>query len=221
MCGRRSKQRRLLEPAFLLGLKNWGLGGPRDILPRDRYTAWGGENLQDRFGGLGGEQWRHQVCFKFTHTKENKMEANGAFSQTLIFFQHYFVQHFRARRMQRSQRATIQGKKYQSYKKHFQTFFRIANILYSTRAQRSAFLAQELEQNCQKSTQNQGCISTKSLHSAHTNFPQVNTKRLFTHFLFNLMGGLMRIKFEYLLGIHQQITVRLGTPLQCASDRKC
>ena len=54
MCGRRSKQRRLLEPAFLLGLKNWGLGGPRDILPRDRYTAWGGENLQDRFGGLGG-----------------------------------------------------------------------------------------------------------------------------------------------------------------------
>ena len=54
MCGRRSKQRRLLEPAFLLGLKNWGLGGPRDILLGDRYTAWGGENLQDRFGGLGG-----------------------------------------------------------------------------------------------------------------------------------------------------------------------
>ena len=54
MCGRRSKQRRLLETVFMLGLKIWGLGGPRDILLGDRYTAWGGENLQDRFGGLGG-----------------------------------------------------------------------------------------------------------------------------------------------------------------------
>ena len=42
-------------------------------------TCWAG---LERWGGL----WRHQVCFKFTHTKENKMEANGAFSQTLIFF---------------------------------------------------------------------------------------------------------------------------------------
>ena len=54
MCGRRSKQRRLLETVFMLGLKIWGPGGPRDILLGDRYTAWGGENLQGRFGGLGG-----------------------------------------------------------------------------------------------------------------------------------------------------------------------
>ena len=54
MCGRRSKQRRLLKTVFMLGLKIWRLGGPRDILLGDRYTAWGGENLQDRFGGLGG-----------------------------------------------------------------------------------------------------------------------------------------------------------------------
>ena len=86
MCGRRSKQRRLLKTVFMLGLKIWRLGGPRDILLGDRYTAWGGENLQDRFGGLGGGQWRHQVCFKFTHTKENKMEASwGIFTNFDIF----------------------------------------------------------------------------------------------------------------------------------------
>ena len=49
--------------------------------------------------------------------------AAGAFSQTLIFFQMIFSQHFRARRMQRSQRATIQGKNIKDIKsifKHFQ-----------------------------------------------------------------------------------------------------
>ena len=105
MCGRRSKQRRLLKPAFLLGLKYWGLGKPvcvyaaRDLTPRGKDITWYSENLLGGFREVGGGLWRHQVCFKYTHTKENKMEANGAFSQTLIFFQHYFVQHFRARRI--------------------------------------------------------------------------------------------------------------------------
>ena len=74
MCGRRSKQRRLLEPAFLLGLKNWGLGGPRDILLGDRYTAWGGENLQDRFGGLGGGVVAPSSLFQ-VHTHKGKQDG--------------------------------------------------------------------------------------------------------------------------------------------------
>ena len=71
MCGRRSKQRRLLELAFLLGLK---LGGPRDILPRDRYTAWGGENLQDRFGGLGGGSGAIKSASS-SHTHKGKQDG--------------------------------------------------------------------------------------------------------------------------------------------------
>ena len=56
-------------------------------------TCWAG---LERWGGAMAPRSLLQV---HTHTKENKMEANGAFSQTLIFFQHYFVQHFRARRI--------------------------------------------------------------------------------------------------------------------------
>ena len=100
MCGRRLRQRRLLKPAFLLGLKKWGLGGPRDILPRDKYITWYSENLLGGFREMGGGAMAPRSLLQVhTHTKENKMEANGAFSQTLIFFQHYFVQHFRARRI--------------------------------------------------------------------------------------------------------------------------
>ena len=86
MCGRRSKQRRLLEPAFLLGLKNWGLGGPRDILLGDRYTAWGGENLQDRFGGLGGGVVAPSSLLQ-VHTHKGKQDGGqwGIFTNFDIF----------------------------------------------------------------------------------------------------------------------------------------
>ena len=71
----------------MLGLKIWRLGGPRDILLGDRYTAWGGENLQDRFGGLGGGVVAPSSLFQVhTHTKENKMEASwGIFTNFDIF----------------------------------------------------------------------------------------------------------------------------------------
>ena len=86
------KQRRLLESVFILGLKNWGLGGPRDILPRDRYTAWGGENLQDRFWGVRGGGSGAIKSASSSHTqRKTRWRPVGAFSQTLIFFLHYFI----------------------------------------------------------------------------------------------------------------------------------
>ena len=74
MCGRRPEQRRLLETVFMLGLKIWRLGGPRDILLGDRYTAWGGENLQDRFGGLGGGVVAPSSLFQ-VHTHKGKQDG--------------------------------------------------------------------------------------------------------------------------------------------------
>ena len=105
MCGRRLKQRRLLKPAFLTGLKYWGLGkqvcvyAARDLTPRSRDITWYSENLLGGFGEVGGGGYGAIKSASSTHTKENKMAANGAFLQTLIFFQHDFCTAFRARRM--------------------------------------------------------------------------------------------------------------------------
>ena len=106
MCGRRSKQRRLLKPAFLSGLKYWGLDKPvcvyaaRDLTPRGKDITWYSENLLGEFGEMGGAGNGAIKSASSSHTKEKKMAANGAFLQTLIFFQHdFFYTTFRARRI--------------------------------------------------------------------------------------------------------------------------
>ena len=87
MCGRRLRQRRLLKSVFLLGLKKWGLGGPRDILPRDRYIAWWSENLLGGFREMRGGLWRQEVCFKFTHTqRKTRWRPMGHFHKLWYFF---------------------------------------------------------------------------------------------------------------------------------------
>ena len=121
--------------------------------------------------------------------RKRKMAANGAFSQTLIFFQNDFFTTFRARRMQRSQRATIQGKKYQRHKKHFQTFLKLQTFLYSTRAQCSAFSAQKLGQHYQKDY----CIARILI------VPTCLYTMVIIHtFPLSFMGGLMRMKIAIL-----------------------
>ena len=60
------KQRQHLKPAFLRGLKFWGLAkqvrvyAARDLTPRSRDITWYSENLLGEFASS-------------SHTKENKM----------------------------------------------------------------------------------------------------------------------------------------------------
>ena len=141
------------------------------------------------------------------------MAANGAFLQTLIFFQHYFCTAFRARRIQRSQRATIQGKKYQRYKNIFKHFLELQKSLYSARAQRSAFFQHK----------SQDSITRRLLQSAHTNFPTCLYTMIVIHtFPLSFVGGLMRMKNSNTYQeSNQQINVRRwGPTLQRASGRK-
>ena len=92
MCGRRSKQRRLLKPAFLLGLKYWGLGKPvcvyaaRDLTLRGRDITWFSENLLGEFGEMGGAGNSAIKSASSSHTKENKMATNGAFFTNFDIF---------------------------------------------------------------------------------------------------------------------------------------
>ena len=76
--------------------------------------------------------------------------AAGAFSQTLIFFQMIFFIAFQGQTHVAQLEGNNLGQKYQRHKKHFQTFLELQTFLYSTRAQRSAFLAQKLGQHYQK-----------------------------------------------------------------------
>ena len=81
----------------------------------------------------GGGMAPRSLLQDHTHTKENKMEANGAFSQTLIFFNIILYsilgpdaysavrgQHIRAKNIKDA--------------KTFLGHFKNCNILYSTRA---------------------------------------------------------------------------------------
>ena len=86
MCGRRLRQRRLLKPAFLLGLKKWGLGGPRDILPRDKYITWYSENLLGGFREMGGGYGAKKSASS-SHTHKGKQDGGqwGIFTNFDIF----------------------------------------------------------------------------------------------------------------------------------------
>ena len=88
------KQRQLLKPAFLRGLKFWGLAkqvcvyAARDLTPRSRDITWYSENLLGKFGEVGGEGAGNGAIksASSSHTKENKMAANGAFFTNFDIF---------------------------------------------------------------------------------------------------------------------------------------
>ena len=68
------------------------------------------------------------------HTqRKRKMAANGEFSKTLIFFQHDFSQHLGPDAC-----SAVRGQQFRAKNikvtKNISNIFRIANILYSTRA---------------------------------------------------------------------------------------
>ena len=71
------KQRRLLKPAFLRGLKFWGLAkqvcvyAARDLTPRSRDITWYSENLLGEFGE-GGAGNGAIKSVSSSHTKEKK-----------------------------------------------------------------------------------------------------------------------------------------------------
>ena len=105
MCGRRVQQRRLLKPAFLIGLKYWGLDkqvcvyAARDLTPRGRDITWYSENLLGGFGEVGGGAMAPLSLLQI-HTHKGKQDGGqwGIFTNFDIF-QHYFCTAFRARRM--------------------------------------------------------------------------------------------------------------------------
>ena len=93
MCGRRLKQRRLLKPAFLTGLKYWGLGkqvcvyAARDLTPRSRDITWYSENLLGGFGEVGGGGAMAPLSLLQVHTHKGKQDGGqwGIFTNFDIF----------------------------------------------------------------------------------------------------------------------------------------
>ena len=100
MCGRRLKQRRLLKPAFLRGLKYWGLAkqvcvyAARDLTPRSRDITWYSENLLGGFGEVGGGGYGAIKSASSTHTqRKTRWRPMGHFYKLWYFFNMIFVQH--------------------------------------------------------------------------------------------------------------------------------
>ena len=91
MCGRRSKQRRLLKPAFLSGLKYWGLGKPvcvyaaRDLTPRGKHITWYSENLLGGFREVGGTMAPSSLLQVHTHKGKQDGGQWGIFTNFDIF----------------------------------------------------------------------------------------------------------------------------------------
>ena len=124
------------------------------------------------------------------------------------------------------------GQKISKLQKYFENTFQNCKHFVQYKGIAQCFLAQNSEQNYKIKQLKKGAyFSTKSLHNAHTIFPQFNTNTYLHTFPLYVMGGLMRINLQYLLGSQQQITVEtveLGTPLQRHRDcrgfgaaRKC
>ena len=91
-CGRCLKQRRHLKPAFLRGLKFWGLAkqvrvyAARDLTLRGRDITWYSENLLGEFGEMGGRAMAPLSLLQ-VHTHKGKQDGRqwGIFTNFDIF----------------------------------------------------------------------------------------------------------------------------------------
>ena len=99
MCGRRLKQRRLLKPAFLSGLKYWGLGkqvcvyAARDLTPRSRDITWYSENLLGEFGEMGGRAMAPLSLLQVHTQRKTRWLPMGHFFTKTLIFANIFVQY--------------------------------------------------------------------------------------------------------------------------------
>ena len=153
--------------------------------------VWGGR------GGVVAPSSLFQV-----HTHKGKQDGGqlGHFHKlwyfSYIIFTHYLgPDAYSAVRGQQFRAKNIKVAKI--FWKHFlelQTFCTVQGhsaVLFSTNS----------EQNYKIKQLNIGSmISTRSLHNAHTIFPQLNTNVYLHTFPLYVMGGLMRINLQYLLG---------------------
>ena len=91
-CGRCLKQRRHLKPAFLRGLKFWGLAkqvrvyAARDLVLRSRDITWYSENLLGEFGEMGGAGNGTIKSVSSSHTKEKKDGCQWGIFQNFDIF---------------------------------------------------------------------------------------------------------------------------------------
>ena len=148
------------------------------------------------------------------HTHKGKQDGGqwGIFTNFDIFSTLFFVQHLGPDACSAVRGQQFRAKNIKVTKNIFKHFLELQT--FCTVQGHSAVLFQHKSQN--KIARKQHRIGAAFLQDYCIVRILIIPTSLYTKinihtFLFNFMGGLMRIKLQYLLGIQQQITVTLGT----------